>query len=461
MSSTFLGIDIGTTTLKICLINEKKEIIKEADATPNATVKLDDPSVEKGHEQDPRKIVQSIFDQLQSFDLSKVNLIGISGQMHGVVLWNAESLFSADHTKISMETWECSNLITWMDHRCNKEFLSKLPKWPNETIATGFGSVTLAWLKQNNKLDSKWGSSGTIMDFIATLLTNNAGQACISTQNAHGWGYRCGQQWTIKDNSNFPCHLFPKIIPNGQIVGKTKNCEQFNLPENVGVLATMGDVQTSLMPILRENEAVIQLGTGSQIAFLVDDAKWKDELITSYPALTKVPYFNGKSVVVAVGMNAGNSLDVFVKQVAQWSHALFGIPMENMVLKPELLKNLFSESKTATKLEVRPVFYAERHSPGVYGTEVKNWTKETTAEDFLQAIARGIIGALAEMVPSTVISQCGLQDIRVVNRASQPIFEQAAKDYYPSMKIHRGTTSSASAAYGAALHALDVFTINK
>ena len=59
-------------------------------------------------------------------DLSGVKAIGISGQMHNVVLWNSESV---KNTAVrGMGAWKCSNVITWLDQRVDREFLDALPR---------------------------------------------------------------------------------------------------------------------------------------------------------------------------------------------------------------------------------------------------------------------------------------------------------------------------------------------
>ena len=63
---------------------------------------------------------------------SLMSIIISSGQMHGVVLWKSETLISLDGNCCCddrFSTINCSNLITWMDGRCNAEFLATLPRF--------------------------------------------------------------------------------------------------------------------------------------------------------------------------------------------------------------------------------------------------------------------------------------------------------------------------------------------
>ena len=73
----------------------------------------------------------------QSSDLV-LQAIGITGQQHGVVLWNNASCQAVNIGQEIPDNFLVSNLITWQDQRCSKEFLDSLPKpEPAQVVATG------------------------------------------------------------------------------------------------------------------------------------------------------------------------------------------------------------------------------------------------------------------------------------------------------------------------------------
>lgn len=120
MFSVTLGIDLGTTSVKICAVSDDDQsILRELSSQHNATVpNLPDAN---HHEQDPMKIYAATFDLLEKAKLSRVDKIVISGQMHGVVLWEHKS--ALDYVYGQEESINCSNLVTWMDQRCAEDFL--------------------------------------------------------------------------------------------------------------------------------------------------------------------------------------------------------------------------------------------------------------------------------------------------------------------------------------------------
>lgn len=134
---SFLGIDIGTTNIKICLLNNDKskfprslhifilELLYEKSDSHSAFVKTE----LNRHEQDPPKVVTTLFALLEDAQpyLENVEGITITGQMHGIVLWNSKGMFEVKESS-NDNVWDCSNLITWMDQRCDNKFLKKIPQ---------------------------------------------------------------------------------------------------------------------------------------------------------------------------------------------------------------------------------------------------------------------------------------------------------------------------------------------
>lgn len=122
-----LGIDLGTTSVKLTLFDEKKqEVIETASQSANAYVESD------FSEQDVNLIWLSLETLLASFGAEKlcdVRRVAVCCQMHGVVLWRKRSCVEAP--------LEVSHLITWEDQRCDEVFLRSLPVSKFQKICTG------------------------------------------------------------------------------------------------------------------------------------------------------------------------------------------------------------------------------------------------------------------------------------------------------------------------------------
>ena len=91
-----------------------------------------------------------------------ITRVGVTGQMHGVVRWQAPRGGKGP-------PGACSSLVTWEDRRCNADFVqhcnhtggSTTRAWP---LASGYGCTTLAWYAKHSpeQLDS-FDRVGTVM----------------------------------------------------------------------------------------------------------------------------------------------------------------------------------------------------------------------------------------------------------------------------------------------------------
>lgn len=193
--SYYLGIDIGTSNVKVVLVDSGLQVVQkklcplevlETVSTPNES------ELPVGH------IFTALETCIQSVEgceqIKKVKAIGVCGQMHGCVLWNSHGLplFNESLGKLQHNDGATSNLYTWQDGRCTPAFLSSLPSVVNQSppISAGHGCATLAWLQQNGDSLSKFDRAGTIMDMLVCALCSGGRSSVImSSQNAASWGY--------------------------------------------------------------------------------------------------------------------------------------------------------------------------------------------------------------------------------------------------------------------------------
>lgn len=198
MEKFTLGIDIGTTSVKVCVksgTNTMTSSRKIHHAYERTKLKSDCTS-NCFREQDPA-VLMTVLDQcmMEISENTKYNIssLAVTGQMHGVVLWKPkmmEIIKDVDCFISIMENsiQEHSNLITWEDQRCSDQFLKSLTPSPSgSNVATGYGQATLLWLHRDSQLDG-YTMCGTIMDFVVWLLTQSK-HVLMTNHNAKSWGY--------------------------------------------------------------------------------------------------------------------------------------------------------------------------------------------------------------------------------------------------------------------------------
>lgn len=186
-----LGIDIGTSTVKAVLVRKvDHRVVDEKYKSLGSHVEV---QIADAHERSVGEIFSCVEDCVSRFSpsaLGHVSGIGVSGQMHGCVLWKSTGvLFRKGHLYYEQEA--CSNFLTWQDGRCTPDFLSSLPPTHQPIpISAGYGCATLAWMQRfQPQILSKFDRAGTIMDLLVSALCGNPAKVVMSSQNAASWGY--------------------------------------------------------------------------------------------------------------------------------------------------------------------------------------------------------------------------------------------------------------------------------
>ncbi|KAM3178508.1 hypothetical protein ACTXT7_002388 [Hymenolepis weldensis] len=166
-SPLILGIDLGTSSIKVALVthgpNPRVEISLSRDIGIIAGHSMSNFKLfylPNEHTQDVGKIFQCLHLILSSVPqnlMSRVTVITVTGQMHGVVGWLGNHLAFLEKSKITKKKLDvnasgggCGKLITWMDRRCNKNFLDSLPNpYRSQKPFSGFGCATILWHFKN------------------------------------------------------------------------------------------------------------------------------------------------------------------------------------------------------------------------------------------------------------------------------------------------------------------------
>lgn len=199
-----VGIDIGTTTVKVAAMTAcDEEVIGSWSCETKALVASDAGPL--ASEQDVTKIMSAIdtcMTEISADLATRITKIGVSGQMHGVVMWtkhsqnvgdkvlSSASLSSSLSQDLSSRFVRLSNLYTWQDGRCSTEFLSSIPTPASHLrIATGFGCCTLFWLSRHEPgCLERYRCAGTVQDLLVTVLCD-LDEPMMSCHNAASWGY--------------------------------------------------------------------------------------------------------------------------------------------------------------------------------------------------------------------------------------------------------------------------------
>ncbi|XP_074528494.1 sedoheptulokinase [Halichoeres trimaculatus] len=448
MSACILGIDVGTTSVKVVLLQTESRTVVATQALPTAS-DITDTSGIKAAEQDPVRIIEALnrcVSMLPREELQRVRSIGLSGQMHGVLFWKAKS--ACDWSNRDFFTpRNTSQLITWQDGRCSSHFLSSLPQPDSHlSVATGFGCATIFWYQRHRpEFLEGFTVAGTIQDYVVSMLCGLDG--CVMTpQNAASWGFfnTSSNQWNthILKTAGFPLHLLPQCVSSGGLAGTT--CSDWHgVPAGTPVAAALGDFQCSVYSCMSaRTDAVLNISTSAQLTFAMPaDFKPPD---SPQPAssVTYFPYFNGSYLAVAASLNGGNVLATFVKMLRTWMKEL-GAELSDSDLYEKLIHSALNQE--TSDLRVSPTLLGERHAPLCLGHVSDISPTNLSLGHVTRALCRGVMDNITSMMPAEHLQQAGVS--RIVGSGSaldrNEVLRQEVEKAFPQEVVYGKNADSA------------------
>ena len=235
----YIGIDLGTSSLKLLLVNESGEVLN--------MVSREYPLIfphpgwsEQAPEDWWNAVKDGIPELLKGFDAAAVAGIGCGGQMHGLVVLD-------DSDKVIRPA------ILWNDGRTEKEveYLNgvigkdTLSKYTANIAFAGFTAPKILWMERNEP--ENFSRIAKIMlpkDYINYLLT---GVHCCDYSDASGMLLLDVKEKRWSREMLDICHVsaeqMPQLFESYECVGIVKKdiAALLGLPENVTVCAGAGD----------------------------------------------------------------------------------------------------------------------------------------------------------------------------------------------------------------------------
>ncbi|XP_014232893.1 sedoheptulokinase-like [Trichogramma pretiosum] len=471
MSRLVLGIDVGTTSVKVVLVQPDGQTILANQSKDTQANVPSDLGVE-GNKQDVPKILSAIHScvsRLPKDLLKQVESIGICGQMHGVTLWKSDAVAATTSSggggatnnghqnqfKLDIDKDGVSHLYTWQDGRCDIGFLDSLPRSSSHlALHTGYGCATLFWFAKNKpeKL-KKYDRCGTVQDLVVSLLCGSAeGPVRMSNQNAASWGYFCTEacDWDREAlaRGDFPERLLPQeVLGPGESAGRL--CRSwFGIPKGVNIGVALGDLQCSVYALLKQpSDAVLNISTSAQLAYV--HPTLKPDAINESKKIEYFPYFDDKYLAVAASLNGGNTLATFVKSLQQWILDLgFSVPQSKVWEK--LIKLAADEATSRSDMQIVPTLLGERYAPQQTASVSGISLDTLDLGSIFRALCSGIIKNLHDMMPRDELAAFGIE--RIVGNGSglvrNPVLQQEVSHWY-RLPLELG--HSGDAALGAAL----------
>jgi sedoheptulokinase len=437
----FLGIDIGTSKAAAVVADEGGRLAAAA-SRDHAAAR---PAPPGRAEQDPAALLEAAWAAVRDLpaDLRRrVRAVGVTGQMHGVVLVDARGE-------------AVSPLVTWQDGRCLEGvFLEDLASRTGHALSTGFGCATLAWLAARGGLPREAAAAATIHDLVVARLCGAAAPVTDPT-DAAGWGLfdLSALAWdeAAVAAAGIPARLLPQVRPSGSRAGgvAADAASRLGLAAGTPVAVALGDNQASMLAVLGEpdRELVLTLGTGGQVSAVLPAGAVIGSR-TDGATYEYRPYPSGRWAVVAASLCGGAAWAWLADTAAAWAAdlGLAGPP------RGDLFARLNDLGLAATdEVCVRPHFLGERHAPALRGAVEGIGPGPMDLGRLARGLARGIVANLREMLPGWVLAGRA----RVVGTGNalrrNPLLQRMAEaEFGLPLVLSEGREE---AALGAAMHA--------
>ena len=437
--SHLIGIDTSTTATKAILINEKGDVLGVASneygyETPHPLWSEQSPLLWWDATQ------QSIKDVLEKtkIDANTVKGIGLTGQMHGLVLLD-------EHGEVLRPSilWNDQRTAAECDDMRQKLGKEKLIQITGNDALTGFTAPKILWVQKNEP--EIWKKAHHILlpkDYVRYKLTNS-----FAMDKADGAGTilfdLAKRDWSAEVLSTFkiPAEYVPKTYEGTQATGELtpEVAKEIGLPAGIPVFAGGGDQAASAVGTgaVRAGVVSISLGT-SGVVFATTDSPSIEPNGRLHAFCHSVP---NKWHLMGVMLSAAGSL--------RWHRDTFAPTAEYEKLI-EATKNIPAGSDGLFFL---PYLTGERtpHPDPLARAAFVGLTIRHSLPHLTKAVLEGVSFGLRDSFE--LMKESGLKNISQVRvtggGARSPIWRQILADILNAEVVTVNTTEGA--AYGAAL----------
>lgn len=386
----YIGIDLGTSAVKLLMMNEKGEIQKIV--SKEYPLYFPHPGWSEQNPEDwYTQTMEGLKELLLEADKSQVAGISFGGQMHGLVI-----LDDADEVIRPAILWNDGRTFKECDYLNQEIGKETLSKYTANISFTGFTAPKILWVKENEP--ENFARIAKIMlpkDYIAYKLT---GVHCTDVSDASGmllfdvknrcWSKEMCEICGVKEEQ------LAEIYESYESVGTVlpEIAAQLGIGENVKVAAGAGD------------NAAAAVGTGT-----VGDGMCNISLGTSGTVFISSKNF---------GVDKFNALHSFAH--ADGSYHLMGCMLSaascNKWWMDEIIgtKDYGKEQEAISRLGENKVFFlpylmgerSPHNNPNARGTFI-GMTMDTTRADMTQAVLEGVAFALRDSFE--VAKELGIQ----------------------------------------------------
>lgn len=403
--SYYVGIDIGTSSAKTVLIDEKGKMLKESSrnyevAEPESGWKEINP------ENWMRAVTACLREMCTGIDMKAVQSIGVTGQMHSVVTLDEKGKVIRPALM-----WNDTRTIELVGMLKGKIKQSESVPYLANIISTGSPAVNLLWIKTNEPENFKRVKKFLIgPDYIVYRLTGNMQTDFCEASTSSLYDLK-EKKWSeeMRTLLGFPEEIYPEVKGSAENAGTV--CKEWihklGFDENTTVTVGTGDNPAAAISTgcFTGKYPVLSLGTSAVMMF----SRSKPDFCA-----------RGKNILFSFD---GNDVQVLVQGVVQSCGSSFDWWMKKVLETEKFDKETAIDTRLLGKSEVifyphlvgDKTIYADSKLRGAFigiGTDTDRKTLSV-------AVMEGICLAIRQLTEAMEMPEESLQGLRVIGGGSK------------------------------------------
>lgn len=375
----YIGIDLGTSAVKLLLMNEKGDIKKIV--SKEYPLYFPQPGWSEQNPEDwYEKSIEGIKELTSDCDRKQIGGISFGGQMHGLVMLDEQDNIIRP-------------AILWNDGRTEKEtnYLNeiigkeKLSKYTANIAFAGFTAPKILWIRENEPKNFKKISKIMLpKDYLAYKLS---GTFCTDMSDASGMllldvERKCWSKEMIEICGITEKQL-PKLYESYEVVGTLKDnvAEMLDMPARVKIIAGAGDNAAAAVGTGTVGNGMCNISLGTSGTIFITSKKFR---VDTHNALHSFAHSDGNYHLMGCMLSAASCNKWWMDEILK-------------------AKEYKKEQENITKLGKNNVFFlpylmGERspHNDSNARAVFIGMTMDTTREDMTQAVLEGVAFGLRD-----------------------------------------------------------------
>lgn len=435
-----LGVDLGTNSVKSLVM--ELETGRIAGIGQRGYHYIEGKEAEQDRESVWNMAVESVGEAVfgSDVDANLIEAVGLSGQMHGTVLYNSSG--------------EClSNIITWEDSRCSRDFLNEMASIGGDSIhrsgcgmAAGFLGPTVYHISRHSDIDI--GHALLPTDWLRQELT---GERTFLTDHSNGsstgFFHTKNRDWNYDfiEKLGLSASIFPEVASTSAFDGgiSKSTAEVTGLIAGTPVTVGGGDQPLSMIGsgVCDSSHGILlNIGTGSQISRVGEYMKAEGTITFCFPE-------RGWSLLGAA-LSGGAALNWW-RMVSEGCARMYGMDSPHRNIYREMDLQASEIPPGADGLAFIPYLSGTRVQPDMKAS-FAGLTRRHSYAHLTRAILEGIVFELYHLYKK--LAPCSHDEKPIIAAGggfSSPLWAQIAADIFA--REIKMTECQEQAALGASL----------